>query len=266
VTDVASRVTTLLEGGAEVGLHGIDAWHDADLARREMDRIRSVTRDPDGLGVRMHWLCFGHDSFRILDQAGFEYDSTFGYNDAAGYRCGTAQVFRPIPSGRMLELPFLIQDVAFFYPKAMDLPEERAWEIYSDIVTHVASNGGVLTTLWHMRSLSPERLWDRFYLRMLEDMKARNAWFATAKEVVDWYRRRREITFREVSIDADRLRVKIGSGRENGTPMTPQIRVHLPTVKIASPDDRTHLSRSLPWSGEEEVSISLLPTEPPLED
>ena len=41
----------------------------------------------------MHWLYFGDDSPKTLEAAGFDYDSTCGYNDAVGYRAGTSQVF-----------------------------------------------------------------------------------------------------------------------------------------------------------------------------
>ncbi len=85
---------TVVDGGFEVGLHGIDAWADKDSAAEERRRLepRSGTA---GLGVRMHWLYWDKDTFRILDEAGFAYDSTFGYNDTVGYRAGTVQAYRP---------------------------------------------------------------------------------------------------------------------------------------------------------------------------
>ncbi len=41
----------------------------------------------------------------ILDEAGFSYDSSAGYNETVGYRNGTTQVFRPLGTKTLLELP-----------------------------------------------------------------------------------------------------------------------------------------------------------------
>jgi hypothetical protein len=49
----------------------------------------------------------------------------------------------------------------------------------------------VLTINWHDRSIAPERLWDDFYLKLLQELKSRGAWIATAAQVVAWFRKRR---------------------------------------------------------------------------
>ncbi len=41
----------------------------------------------------MHWLYWAEKLAQALEKAGFEYDSTFGYNDAIGFRAGTTQAF-----------------------------------------------------------------------------------------------------------------------------------------------------------------------------
>src|SRR6266566_6247199 len=94
VRDAAELIGTLEQQGFEIGVHGIDAWHSREGAAKERARISDVA--PASTGIRMHWLCFGENSWQILDEVGFQYDSTFGYNDAIGYRAGTTQVFRPL--------------------------------------------------------------------------------------------------------------------------------------------------------------------------
>ena len=84
----------LSEQGCEVGLHGIDAWRDLTEGPKEANRICEMTGQSK-IGVRMHWLYFDEESPKILDRAGFSYDSTFGYNDALGFRAGTTNVFSP---------------------------------------------------------------------------------------------------------------------------------------------------------------------------
>ena len=83
VTDIANHLERLRAAGREIGLHGIDAWRDRDKGREERERIVRVTGAAE-LGVRMHWLFFDQQSPATLDEAGFSYDSTVGYNETVG--------------------------------------------------------------------------------------------------------------------------------------------------------------------------------------
>ena len=47
---------------------------------------------------------------------------------------------------------------------------------------------------WHDRSIAPERLWDDFYAELVEKFESAGAWFCTAAEAAQWFRRRREVT------------------------------------------------------------------------
>ena len=48
---------------------------------------------------------------------------------------------------------------------------------------------------WHDRSIAPERLWDDFYAKLVQKFESAGAWFCTASEAAQWFRRRREVTF-----------------------------------------------------------------------
>jgi peptidoglycan/xylan/chitin deacetylase (PgdA/CDA1 family) len=161
VTDVIPLIKKLISYGHEVGLHGIDAWHDSARGRNELDRIAEIVGDSD-IGVRMHWLYFSESSSKILEEAGFVYDSTLGYNDAIGYRSGTTQVFCLPETLNIFELPLNVMDTAMFYPKRMNLSESSALQLCKKLIDNVKTYRGVLTINWHERSLSPERNWDSF--------------------------------------------------------------------------------------------------------
>jgi hypothetical protein len=195
VTDVPEWITCFRKVGAEVGLHGIDAWHNVELAKEEMGRITSETGESRAPGVRMHWLLADATSPTVLDKAGFDYDSTCGYNETPGYRAGTGQVFQPPGTRQLLELPLHIQDGALFYPKRLGLTEEDAWKLCAKMIHNAHSNGGVLTILWHDRSHAPERFWGDFYRRLIVELKSYHPWFATGRQAVAWFRARRAITF-----------------------------------------------------------------------
>ena len=179
-----------MSAGCEIGLHGIDAYINEDSGRVELAQIRQLTGSKN-IGVRMHWLYFGEQSARILEKVGAAYDSTNGYNEAIGYRAGTTQVFRPLGSTRLLELPLHIMDTALFYPDRMNLSPREAAKRVNRIIAQAVEFGGVVTVNWHDRSIAPERCWDEFYVDLVRELKDQGAWFATAEQAVAWFRKRR---------------------------------------------------------------------------
>lgn len=252
ILDVQKQVRTLTDRGFEVGLHGIDAWHSAEKGVQEKQRISQVTGQNE-IGVRIHWLCFDHNSSFFLERAGFDYDSTCGFNDAIGYKAGTLQVFRPRGAARLLELPLHIQDTALFYRGRMALRQAQAWASCLTVLDTAERFGGVVTVLWHDRSLAPERLWGEFYVRLVQDLRSRGAWFGTASQVVRWFRHRRSITFHDCRFDANMLRLEL---KRDGCSTEKRIilRVHH-LSRTASPTMQVHFD--VPWNGEPSVEIPL---------
>ena len=178
----------------ELALHGIDAWHDVESATQERNRMKSLAPNGDP-GIRMHWLYFDEDSPARLDEAGFDYDSTFGYNSAVGFRAGTGQPFRLPETERLLEIPLVVQDTAMFYRNRMGLTPKQATAAMDELIGTHRRFGGVLTVNWHERSLAPERLWNRPYRHLLDELQREKVWFARMRDVAQWYRRRRSLRF-----------------------------------------------------------------------
>ena len=141
----------------------------------------------------MHWLYFDALSLAKLEEAGYTYDSTFGYNETVGYRAGTLQPFRPPWTKKIWELPLHIQDTALFYPDRMGLDESEAFEYVSRVIDDAVAHGGVITINWHHRSIAPERLWDGFYLRILDELKRRGGCFVCASDAINWFQVRRGV-------------------------------------------------------------------------
>ena len=237
---IAHHLGRLVGAGREIALHGIDAWRDPAKGRAELKRIREVTGASE-VGVRMHWLFFSETSPAILEKAGFSYDSTVGYNETVGYRAGTTQAFKPLDVQTILELPLHIMDTALFYPAYMNLSPEQAAAVVRTMVDNAVRFGGVLTVNWHDRSIAPERLWDAAYIHLLDELKTRHAWFATASDSVAWFRKRRsaviESVTREAAADGS-FRVKVSL--PNGEDLLPGLtmRLHKPTPSGAPNTDR----------------------------
>jgi len=210
--------------GCEVGLHGINAWLDSAQGRDELKEIRDITGESK-IGVRMHWLYYAEKSAQTLEAAGAAYDSTSGYNETVGYRTGTTQVYKPLEAREFLELPMHVMDTALFYPGYLDLSRPEAKVLVGKIVDNAVQFGGAVTINWHDRSLAPERLWGEVYRGLIHEMKGRDAWFATAGQVVAWFRKRRAAGFDTDSNHTGLVRVKIRAGSDDGLPGL-RLRVH----------------------------------------
>ena len=190
--------------------------------------------------MRVHWLLADADTPKTLEEAGYAYDSTMGYNETIGFRAGTLQVFLPPGNRSMLELPMHIQDGALFYPSYLGLNESEASSMCERVIRSAQEHGGVLTLLWHDRSHGPERFWGEFYARLVARLKTLNVWFASARQVVNWFRERRRVVF-------DRAELK-----HEGAPIHPPL-----CVRVHAHGN----SRDIPWSGSGKLALSELEQE-----
>jgi hypothetical protein len=215
--ELAPQIRRLGSLGHEVALHGIDAWRDSAKGSQERGRICRFT-GANPAGVRMHWLYFDQEAPAKLEQAGFEYDSTAGYNETVGYRAGTTQAFKPPGVRSLLELPLHIMDTALFFPSYRNLLPAQAAEVVGRLIDDVERFGGVLTVNWHDRSIEPERLWDGPYIDLVTKLKHRGAWFPTASRAVAWFRARRSVRFRSAGIGGDAFRIAASWDRDPQLP------------------------------------------------
>ena len=252
VSDIPDWIATLVAEGCEIGVHGIDAWHSVSRGQDERARVAKFARTPVA-GIRMHWLMKDERTYEALDEAGYAYDSTAGYNETVGYRCGTTQVFRPPRSRRLLELPLHIQDGALFFPQHLGLDEAEAWQICKAIIGHSEKMGGVLTVLWHDRSHGPERFWGDFYIKLLGELRASSAWFATASQAVEWFRRRRTIRFTEVQAHDGCTQIVVSS-EEGPTEPGFSLRTMLGPIDDQTPDASRVSDTS--WAGGTPIAYS----------
>lgn len=258
INNLKELLNNLISKNVEIGIHGIDAWHDVESGIQEKEKIAEIIGG-DNLGIRMHWLLHDKQTFHTLEKAGYIWDSSFGYNETIGYRGGTTQVFKPIGARNLLELPMHIQDSALFFPHRMGLSKKQAFRLCKNLINNSSIYGGVLTLNWHQRSLGPERLWGDFYLRLLKELQVRNAWFASANQAVEWFRKRRAVLFEEVRFSGNKLRLSLRSDEVDiQPPLT--IRIYRPLYKKLEKNDFSFRMRNyfdMPWDGKREIEISI---------
>jgi len=230
--DIADVIRKLVSEGHEVGLHGIDAWADSSKGSEELKEIQRLTGTVE-TGVRMHWLYYDQNTPKVLEKAGAIYDSTFGYNETIGYRAGTTQVYKPLGTTQLMELPLHVMDTALFYPSRMELSPAQATPLLDKMQDNAGHFGGVLTVNWHDRSLAPERLWDTSYRNLLASLKSRGAWLATAGQSVDWFRNRRKARF---ELAAEGVEVGAITFAPEGSENIPGLRLRIYNAGTASSD------------------------------
>lgn len=226
VSDIADQLNTVVAAGGEVALHGIDAWVDSASGSEERALVSRVTGTSTA-GARMHWLFWDERAPERLEEAGFSYDSTVGYNNTVGFRAGTTQAFTPITARRLLEMPLTVMDTALFYPSYLNLTQDAATHTVGPLVDEVERHGGAFTINWHDRSLGPERLWGAFYRELVDDLKLRAAWFPTMAHAAAWFRRRRSAVFTSVRWDDDSVHITASANCHEDLPGL-RLRVHRP--------------------------------------
>lgn len=234
-------IETLTRGGREVGVHGLDSWRDAEAAQEELRRVSGLTGAE--VGTRVHWLLFDADTWKILDGAGYAYDSTFGYNDDVGFRAGTMQPYRPRGCEHLLEVPLIIQDGGLFGGKTWNssddggrgaclrLSEEEAMRRCEEVLVYAKRYGGVVTLLWHQVSLAAPKKWGDLYRRLVERAVADGAWVAPAKEAARWSAVRYNAVLHTARV-ADTLKIRISGVSPDSSLPAMRVRVYTDVENI----------------------------------
>jgi peptidoglycan/xylan/chitin deacetylase (PgdA/CDA1 family) len=193
IEDFNDELGQITDSGGEVGLHGgYYAYNDPDMIRLEKARLEKVLGRKVS-GYRNHYLRFQvPDSWVYLSEAGFEYDSTLGYNERVGFKNGMCHPFRPynLNTGQeinILELPLTIMDGTLF---DRGTSYQEGWELAKRLIDTVASCSGVLTLNWHSNSFNcPFRAaWPGMYEEILKYCHTKNAWMTHGKNIRDWWK------------------------------------------------------------------------------
>jgi hypothetical protein len=222
-------IRRLVEGGWEVGVHGIDNWKDVEKGEEELKQIFKLTKSK--VGTRTHWLFFDEETWKRLDEAGYYYDTSFGYNEDVGLRAGTLQVYQPRDVKNLVELPLNIQDGALFRRKYLNLSEDEAKKRCDEIFDYTKEYGGVVTLLWHQVSLAAPHNWGDLYRYLVEKGLKEGAWVTRAVDVVDWFKMRRNVKFSYIK-ERNKLEIWVkGSGMREGIPEM-KLRIHVEPERI----------------------------------
>ena len=91
---IIELIRTIVNRGHEIGYHaGYDTYLDEELTKKEVHLLRTILEKNNIKttinGGRQHYLRWRTpDTFRNWEAAGMKYDSTLGFADMPGFRCG----------------------------------------------------------------------------------------------------------------------------------------------------------------------------------
>ncbi len=105
----------------KIGFHpSYNAYNSFDMYLQESDKLQGFTGDKIE-NVRSHFLRLDlQDTFEIIEKLGFKSDSTLGFANTIGFRCGTGFEYRPYNfkderAWEFTELPLVFMDSALFF-------------------------------------------------------------------------------------------------------------------------------------------------------
>ncbi len=149
---------TIKERGHFIGLHpGFDTYNNFELWQRAKQNLDNATKSENKFG-RQHYLRFDVPrTWQIWEENKMEWDSTLGYADIVGFRCGTCyeySIYDIIQRKKIIlkEYPLLIMDVTLRDYQGLNVQE--AVKVIRDIKKEVKKFSGNFVFLWHNKNFN----------------------------------------------------------------------------------------------------------------
>jgi hypothetical protein len=155
--------------GHEIGLHpSYSTYLEPGLLKSEADRLRQVADEEaihqEQWGGRMHYLRWKHPkTLRSWVDAGMDYDSSLGYADIPGFRCGTCfeyPAFDP-ELGMAYKFrirPLIAMECSVILEQYLGLGlGDQAFTLLESLKSRCKAVNGCFTLLWHNSELSTIR-------------------------------------------------------------------------------------------------------------
>jgi peptidoglycan/xylan/chitin deacetylase (PgdA/CDA1 family) len=183
-------VETILAHGGEVGLHGTyRASRDSALLGAEARTLAALGAEVHG--QRYHYLRVDpHSNLAPLPALGLRYDTSLGFSDAAGFRAGIAQPFRPWDleadsALELVEIPLVAMDVTLGEDRYLGLSAREAARPLLALLDFAAEQGGGFSVLWHTDRFdrATAQGWDELYWRFLDAVRERGGVCLSAGEL-----------------------------------------------------------------------------------
>ncbi|MBK7937543.1 MAG: polysaccharide deacetylase family protein [Lewinellaceae bacterium] len=153
---VKNLIEKINKRGHTIGFHpSCEAFEDQEVFMSELASLRSLSPAPVTSG-RQHYLRFAAPfTWQAWEEAGMAWDSTAGYSDAEGFRCGICREF-PVfnfltqKTLRLREKPLIAMDVTLAHYRQYS--PEQACNRLQYLKKQVQKHNGEFVLLWHNSS------------------------------------------------------------------------------------------------------------------
>ncbi len=162
-------------GNQKIGLHGgFGTRNNLELFRLEKMKLESATKLDISI-TRQHYLNFEiKETPNLMEENGIRVDSSLGYNEQEGFRCGTCHEyrlwdFRNNCEFKLIERPLIVMDITLFKHKAYS-KKEAIHSIFK-LNSRCIAVGGKFTILWHNTYVIDFKEWyEDVYIHALESI------------------------------------------------------------------------------------------------
>lgn len=183
------RLHKLIKIGCEINLHGsigseLDEWK---LGFEDM----VLERVGVGGGLRFHYLRWDvRQTFAVLAESDFVFDSTLGFAEHFGFRHSFCQPFYPFdfnsgePAG-FLEIPLNVMDATLHHANYLQLAPDEILPALAPVFTEIKRFGGVASVLWHNENFDPANTKNgpQQFHEIMRHLQQQGAAFRTGREI-----------------------------------------------------------------------------------
>ena len=170
----------IYERGHKIGFHAsYNSFCDFKRIKDEFEKLITIAEElgikQDSWGGRQHYLRFKNPiTWQNWEDAGLNYDSTVGFADHIGFRCGTCYEFPVfnLKTKKMLnliEFPLIVMEGTLWGSNYMNLKLDEIIERVISLSKICRNYEGIFTLLWHNTSLL-EKSQKKIYLEIIDDI------------------------------------------------------------------------------------------------
>ncbi|MEG1254887.1 polysaccharide deacetylase family protein [Clostridium sp.] len=190
--NLKSVMKKIKDQGSEIGLHGsFNSYNNRDYLKKEKEILSKYANVK---GIRQHFLRFSAPNTWIEQASvGLEYDSTVGYAEIPGFRCGICTPFKPFDLNNncrinIWEIPLIVMDTTLNNNSYQGFDIDQAVEYCNNMVDVVRKYNGVFSLLWHNSSFDNEgdwKGWNKVYEKIIKYSISKNALCISGEKVIE---------------------------------------------------------------------------------
>ena len=158
---IQKLIKTMHSRNHEIGFHpSYETYLKRDIFSAEaklfLNTLEQIGINQDKIGGRQHYLRWSTPkTARNWEFIGFDYDSTLGFADLIGFRCGICYEYQfyDVLKRKKLELyirPLVAMETTIFSPEYMNIDNlNLAYDLLDDLKSKCYMYNGDFTLLWH---------------------------------------------------------------------------------------------------------------------